>query len=355
MKEIPLIETIIDGSSKHVINLHPTPEELGRAYLALIKHWGWQGFTIVYENAPWLPLVDFILNNYREDYAVTVRELDPGNTGDYRYRLRDVKLSGDTNIIICSSTEELSTILTHAQQVGLMTDAHRFIITSLDMHTVDMEAFKYCGANITGFRLVSPDDRDVKEKMAFLETKYEEYEKTLEENADADTEGGGEQNANEPAAAAEENEQMKLGTALVFDAIELYSRVFRFYEGVKADDFSCSNKNPVLKNGMSIFNAMKVIHFKGLSGPIQFDQYGNRENVHLELLELATDGLKKVGMWNNATGIEVTRVKPPDQGDMDPNSLRNKTLLVLTVLVSFNFITICAICCVVLRTKFHFV
>lgn len=329
MKEIPLIETTIDGSSKHVINLHPSPEELGNAYLALIEHWGWQGFTIVYENAPWLPLVDYILNNYRQDYSVTVRELDPTSTSDYRHRLRDVKQSGDTNIIICSSADQLLTILTHAQQVGLMTDAHQFIITSLDMHTIDLEAFKYCGANITGFRLTQPQDKDFLHKKEYIDKKYEEYEQKMKEEA------GEEDKTSETEPPAEENDEMKLKTALVFDAVELYSRVFNSYAGVTAEgDVTCNNMNPVLKNGFSIFNAMKVIQFKGLSGPIQFDQFGNRENVQLELLELATDGLQKVGMWNSATGIEVTRVQPPDQGDMDPNSLRNKTLVVMTVLVS---------------------
>lgn len=32
MKEIPLVEIYNDGSSKDVINLHPTPDDLGRAF-----------------------------------------------------------------------------------------------------------------------------------------------------------------------------------------------------------------------------------------------------------------------------------------------------------------------------------
>lgn len=52
-KEIPLIETSIDGSSKHVINLHPTPEDLGRVYLDMINAWSWEGFTILFQDAPW--------------------------------------------------------------------------------------------------------------------------------------------------------------------------------------------------------------------------------------------------------------------------------------------------------------
>ena len=52
-KEIPLIETTNDGSSKHTINLHPTPEGLGMVYLDMINAWDWNGFTIIYQDAPW--------------------------------------------------------------------------------------------------------------------------------------------------------------------------------------------------------------------------------------------------------------------------------------------------------------
>lgn len=323
MKEIPLVETIIDGSSKHVINLHPTPEELGQAYLDMIEHWGWEGFTIVYENAPWLPLVDYILNNYNKKYPITVRELDAGSTGDYRHRLRDVKQSEDRNIVICSSKEELPKILIHAQQVGLMTDAHRFIITSLDMHTVDLEAFKYCGANITGFRLIDVNDDEVKHKIKFLSAQYA-YDI-------------GESKSDQEITEIDDifnEETFKLSSALTFDAVDLYVRTLKIHNGKRAENVSCDNKESVLINGYSIFNAMKVESFKGVSGHIQFDQHGNRENVQLQLLELATDGLKVVGHWNKTSGIRPLNVKPLDLGNNDPNSLRNKTLLVLTVLVS---------------------
>ena len=52
-KEIPLIECSIDGSSKDVINLHPTPDDLGKMYLDMIYEWDWHGFTILYQDAPW--------------------------------------------------------------------------------------------------------------------------------------------------------------------------------------------------------------------------------------------------------------------------------------------------------------
>lgn len=39
-----------------------------------------------------------------------------------------------------------------------MSDQHQFIITSLDLHTIDLEPFQHGGTNITGVRIVDPDD-----------------------------------------------------------------------------------------------------------------------------------------------------------------------------------------------------
>ena len=42
-----------------------------------------------------------------------------------------------------------------------MTASHNYLITSLDLHLVDLEDFKYGGTNITAFRLVDPAHPEV--------------------------------------------------------------------------------------------------------------------------------------------------------------------------------------------------
>ncbi|KDR09168.1 Glutamate receptor, ionotropic kainate 3 [Zootermopsis nevadensis] len=39
----------------------------------------------------------------------------------------------------------------------MMSDYHSYLITSLDLHSVDLEEFKYGGTNITALRLVDPE------------------------------------------------------------------------------------------------------------------------------------------------------------------------------------------------------
>lgn len=215
-KEMPMIETRIDSSSRHVINLHPHPDDLGRAYLEIVHAAGWEGFTILYQSAPWLPLVEFLLKNYRADHTITVRQLDITYNENYRPQLRRVKLSEDKNIVLCCSIDTLQEILKQAQQVGLMTDQHKFIITSLDMHTIDLEPFQYSGTNITGLRLISPNDELVKTVTNFFTKTFERKNQNKQDNED-DLEKGEyyERTAESEGLTAE---KIRVETALTYDA-----------------------------------------------------------------------------------------------------------------------------------------
>ena len=79
---------------------------------------------------------------------------------------------------------------------------------------------------------------------------------------------------------------------------------------------------------------MKTLSFKGLSGEIHFNQHGNRENFQLEILELYSDGLKKVGIWNSTTGLEI-HYDNYQEVIHETNIFRGKVLKVLTVVEVF--------------------
>lgn len=115
-------------------------------------------------------LIDLLkLSNYQQGDAVTVRQLDVGQGQNYRSILRRVKLSEDMNILIDCSIELLPEVLKQAQQVGLMTDYHKFIITTPDLHTLDLEPYQYSGSNFTGIRLIDPEDARVQQITRYWE------------------------------------------------------------------------------------------------------------------------------------------------------------------------------------------
>lgn len=105
---------------------------------------------------------------------------------NFRHQLRRVKLSEDRNIIIDCSIELLPDVLLQAQQVGLLTDQYNIIITCLDFHTLELEPFKYGGANITGIRLIDPDNEKVQEIMNYFDSKLERKSGEINQDQDYD-------------------------------------------------------------------------------------------------------------------------------------------------------------------------
>lgn len=65
-----------------------------------------------------------------------------------------LKRTGEHNILLDVKTEHLYEALKQAQQVGCVTDEYSYLITSLDLHMIDLEDFKYSRTKITGLSLL---------------------------------------------------------------------------------------------------------------------------------------------------------------------------------------------------------
>lgn len=284
-----------------------------------------------------------LLKKYdNKGHTVSVRQLDLTSNNNYRPQLRRVKHSGDKNIMISSSIESLPEILKQAQQVGLLTEEHQFIITSLDMHTLDLEPFQHSGANITGVRIIMPEDSMVVFYSEFFSEKYKEKMKREKDknvsNNDDDENDDHDENKIEmdeeeietPPGLTAEN--MRVDTALTFDSVLLFSEVVKIEGGIHAENIKCDDDSGLRVHGFSDLMAMKTIPpIRGLSGEIHFDQKGHRSNFQVEVIELATDGIRKIGTWNTSDGLYLARFHPSiDDSNL---SLRNKTFIVLTALV----------------------
>lgn len=64
--------------------------------------------------------------------------------------MKEIGKIGATHFLLDCSIDTLFSILQQAQQVGLMTDKYHYIITNLDLHTLDLVPFQYGETNITG-------------------------------------------------------------------------------------------------------------------------------------------------------------------------------------------------------------
>lgn len=75
---------------------------------------------------------------------------------------------------------------------------------------------------------------------------------------------------------------------------------------------------------------------KGLTNLIKFDNQGFRTDFVLDIIELSSTGIRKVGDWNSSLphGVNFTRSFGEQQQDIVEN-LKNKTLVVTAILVRF--------------------
>jgi glutamate receptor, ionotropic, invertebrate len=181
----------------------------------------------------------------RKGYTVTVRQLELNVNNNYRPILAHVKESEDLNIILHCSIELLPEILKQAQQVGLMTGQHQIFITSLDMHTIDMEPFQYSGTNITGVRLIDPEDPMVIQVTDFFNTS--ERSKGID------------------MAEGLTPEKLRVETALMFDGVLLLAEALKDLDGftqLQTISLKC-NDSATWKNGYSIVNYMKTVILVG--------------------------------------------------------------------------------------------
>ena len=143
------------------LNVYPDTEVLSEAFSALIKDYDWKSYTIIYENDESLiKLKDVLQLHSPDDHPITVRQIpaDP----DLRPMLKEIRASGETNIVLDVSSEKIVDLLRQAKEVKMMEDYQSYIITSLDTHVIDFEELKFTPANITSLRIMDPSSFDLK-------------------------------------------------------------------------------------------------------------------------------------------------------------------------------------------------
>ncbi|XP_065349447.1 glutamate receptor ionotropic, kainate 2-like [Cloeon dipterum] len=307
--EVPHVEMRWDLAQRRgacAVNLFPHPSVLASAIRDLVETWEWKSFTIIYETDDGLIRLNELLKLYDpKGHTVTVRQLEPGDNN--RPLLKRIKNSNEINIVLDCTIEKLPEILMQAQQVGLMAGYYSYIITNLDMHTLDLEPYQYGGTNITGIRVVDPSDPDVRtavQEMNDLSRNFSFAPETL-----------------------------RMETALMYDSVRLFAKALHWLVHSQRVSFRPLNCETVenWEHGFSLVNFMKSTEIKGTTGVTRFDNEGFRSHLVLDIVELNYDGLVSIGSWNSTDGVNLTRVhKAAIQEGSE--SLQNKTFVVMTAL-----------------------
>ncbi|KAK9498544.1 hypothetical protein O3M35_003153 [Rhynocoris fuscipes] len=312
--EIPHLETRWDYRLRRescLVNLYPHPMILSKAYVQLVEAFGWKSFTIIYESNEGLVRLQELLKAHGpSDFPIAVRQLPEGN--DYRPLLKQIKNSAESHIVLDCSTDKIYNVLKQAQQIGMMSDYHSYLITSLDLQSVDLEEFKYGGTNITALRLVDPNNVEV--------------QRVVKDWVAAEQRQGRKLDITTPDLIPAE-------TALMYDAVHLFAKALHDLDSSQRIDIKPLSCDAVdtWPHGYSLINYMKIVEMRGLTGVIKFDNQGFRSNFELDIIELTKNGLQKIGSWNSTEGINFTRTYNEMIHQIVEN-LSNKTMIVTTIL-----------------------
>ncbi|CAG7824228.1 unnamed protein product [Allacma fusca] len=340
--EMPHIETKWDfriRKENYLINLHPHPSTLSRAYNDLVEAFSWDRYVIIYEDEDSLfKLQDLIKGSAPPKRGVILKQLPPSQ--DCRAIFREVLRETEIRkVILDCDARKLGSILLQAQQVGLMTYQFSFIITSLDLHTVDLEDYKYAEANITAFRIVDPERSEVQTIMGEWGTinPLTDPMSTGRNFFSADQSGlfprrsilGGfpyEQLSSHTA-------MLRTDIALVYDAVQLLGKALHILnQSVEIMSLDCDSSE-TWQHGYSIINYMKMVQMQGLTGHLHFNTSGFRTDINLDVVQLKETGLTKIGAWDSKFVNKINWKKKDvletiqDASTLD---LRNRTLVVTT-------------------------
>lgn len=77
----------------------------------------------------------------------------------FRSQLKTIKSSGSLNYLVNCGTDKLTQFLEQAQQVGIMSDDHSYIIMDPDFQTIDINPYKHGGSNITGIYYLTIENK----------------------------------------------------------------------------------------------------------------------------------------------------------------------------------------------------
>uniref|UniRef100_A0A6G1S9T4 Glutamate receptor, ionotropic kainate 2 n=1 Tax=Aceria tosichella TaxID=561515 RepID=A0A6G1S9T4_9ACAR len=294
--EVPHIEIKPDLVLRRfdlAINLYPSYDILARAYIDLIQAWNWTSFAVVYDSSEAMIRLQDIFKELSGLYARkwTIKLFQLQSNSSFRDLFWSVKKSGENNIVLDVSRELMFNCLKQAQQVGLMTERQSYLITSLDLSTIDLEDFRYGRTKITGLQMIDRQSKRLEKLLADLNRSVQMIDpgyKYLKNYTSAD---------------------ILVQTALIYDAVNLLASGMHELDSVQsisAQSLTCDDSGETWQYGSSIINYMRSISLEGgLTGRVSFDQSGRRSGVTFDVISLSEFGLEYIGKWREDANVSL--------------------------------------------------
>ncbi|KAM4810567.1 glutamate receptor 2 isoform 1-T1 [Rhinophrynus dorsalis] len=306
-----------DGTHPFVIQMRP---DLKGALLSLIEYYQWDKFAYLYDSDRGLSTLQAVLDSAAEKkWQVTA--INVGNINNdrkdetYRSLFQDLEIKKERRVILDCERDKVNDIVDQVITIGKHVKGYHYIIANLGFTDGDLSKIQFGGANVSGFQIVDYDDP--------LVAKFIQRWSTLEEKE-------------YPGA---HTATIKYTSALTFDAVQVMTEAFRNLKKQRVEITRRGNAGDCLANpavpwghGVEIERALKQVQVEGLTGNIKFDQNGKRVNYTINIMELKSNGPRKIGYWSEVDKMVVTVTDVLSANDS--MGLENKTVIVTTILES---------------------
>uniref|UniRef100_A0A8C2XFA1 Glutamate receptor n=1 Tax=Cyclopterus lumpus TaxID=8103 RepID=A0A8C2XFA1_CYCLU len=318
----------MDNRDSFYANLYPDYSSLSYAILDLVQFLKWKTATVVYDDSTGLiRLQELIMAPSRYNIRLKIRQL-PLDTQDTRPLLKEMKRSREFRIIFDCNHHMAAQVLKQAQTMGMMTEYYHYIFTTLDLMAIDLEPYRFCGVNMTGFRILNVDNPQV----ATIVEKWS-MERQIPHKPDSGLLEG----------------IMTTDAALTYDAVHIVSVSYQHAPQMTVNSLQCHRHKP-WRFGSRFMSFIKESHWDGLTGRLSFNKTsGLRTDFDLDIISLKEDGLESqssnaagdvfnlalmwetVGKWSVSGGLNITEV-PKRKGMNITDSLANRSLVITTIL-----------------------
>uniref|UniRef100_A0A4W5QYW7 Glutamate receptor n=1 Tax=Hucho hucho TaxID=62062 RepID=A0A4W5QYW7_9TELE len=181
-----------------------------------------------------------------------------------------------------------------------------------DLFALDVEAYRYSGVNMTGFRILNTENSQV----ASIIEKWSMERLQAPPKPDSGLLDG----------------FMTTDAALMYDAVHVVAVAVQQSQQITVSSLQCNRHKP-WRFGNRFMALIKEAHWDGLTGRITFNRTnGLRTDFDLDVISLKEDGLEKVLGESVCVGLNMTDHQKGKTSNVT-DSLANRSLVVSTILV----------------------
>uniref|UniRef100_A0A8C2AYT6 Glutamate receptor n=1 Tax=Cyprinus carpio TaxID=7962 RepID=A0A8C2AYT6_CYPCA len=251
----------MDNRDSFYANLYPDYSSLSYAILDLVQFLKWKTATVVYDDSTGLiRLQELIMAPSRYNIRLKIRQL-PLDTTDTRPLLKEMKRSREFRIIFDCS---------HIMAAQILKQVSPYSVT--DLMAINLEPYRFCGVNMTGFRILNVDNPQV----ASIVEKWS-LERQIPPKPDSGLLEG----------------IMTTDAALTYDAVHIVSVSYQHAPQMTVNSLQCHRHKP-WRFGGRFMSFIKESHWDGLTGRLCFNRTtGLRTDFDLDIVSLKEDGLQK--------------------------------------------------------------